>query len=300
MKQKTRTTIAFYSMISPWLIIFLGLGLFPLLYGFYLSFTNYYGFNMNDLSFVGLRNYQLVFTDTDAMYALGRTLVFTLFSVPIGLVVAFMLAVMLNGSIKGLGIFRTIFYLPSLVPIFSAIVMWKLMFSGNGGILNTVIGWFGMPEINWLGYDYATVSLVIMMAWGAGGGILIYLAGLKGIPRDLYEASQIDGASGLQRFRKITLPLMTPVIFFNFITGIIGSLQVYLQPIMLNGTEMLSRPIQPNYLYAVHAFQQIFATQRFAYGMALLWVLFVVIMILSIVVFTTSKYWVYYETDQGR
>ncbi|QGG54741.1 sugar ABC transporter permease [Paenibacillus sp. FSL W8-1187] len=300
MKQKTRTTIAFYSMISPWLIIFLGLGLFPLLYGFYLSFTNYYGFNMDDLSFVGFRNYQLVFTDSDAMYALGRTLVFTLFSVPIGLVVAFMLAVMLNGSIKGLGVFRTIFYLPSLVPIFSAIVMWKLMFSSNGGILNSVIGWFGMPEINWLGYDYATVSLVIMMTWGAGGGILIYLAGLKGIPRDLYEASQIDGASGLQRFRKITLPLMTPVIFFNFITGIIGSLQVYLQPIMLNGTEMLSRPIQPNYLYAVHAFQQIFATQRFAYGMALLWVLFVVILILSIVVFTTSKYWVYYETDQGR
>lgn len=169
MKQKTRTTIAFYSMISPWLIIFLGLGLFPLLYGFYLSFTNYYGFNMDDLSFVGFRNYQLVFTDSDAMYALGRTLVFTLFSVPIGLVVAFMLAVMLNGSIKGLGVFRTIFYLPSLVPIFSAIVMWKLMFSSNGGILNSVIGWFGMPEINWLGYDYATVSLVIMMTWGAGG-----------------------------------------------------------------------------------------------------------------------------------
>lgn len=300
MQQKTRKIIAFYAMISPWLLVFLVVGLFPLLYGLYLSFTNYYGFNMNNLSFVGWHNYKLVFTDTDAMQALGRTLVFSAANVPIGMIVAFMLALMLNGNVKGIGVFRTIFYLPSLVPIISSILMWRLMLSSNGGVFNSLLAFAGLPEINWLGYEYATVSLVMMMTWGAGGGLLIYLAGLKGIPRELYEASQIDGATSLQRFRRITLPLMTPVIFFNFITGIIGSLQVYLQPILLNGSEMLSRPIQPNYLYAVHAFQQIFATQRFAYGMALLWVLFVVILVLSIVVFATSKYWVYYETDQGR
>ncbi|MBB6732337.1 carbohydrate ABC transporter permease [Cohnella zeiphila] len=300
MKNKTRRTIAFYSMVSPWLVIFLCMSLFPLLYGLYLSFTNYYGFNMDRLSFTGLHNYKLVFTDSDSMKALVRTLVFSVINVPLSTAIAFVLALMLSGNIRGSGIFRTIFYLPSIVPVISTVLMWKLIFTGNGGVFNTILGWFGLSEVNWLGYDYATVSLIIMMSWGAGNGILIYLAGLKGIPRDLYEASSIDGAGLMSRFRKITVPLMTPVIFFNVIMGLIGSLQVYLQPILLSGNELLARPIEPNYMYAVHAFQQIFASQRYAYGMALLWVLFVVILLLSIIVFTTSKYWVYYETDQER
>lgn len=298
LKEKTRRTIAFYLMISPWLIVFLCLGLFPLLYGLYLSFTNYYGFNISDLSFVGWHNYKLVFTDTDAMWALGRTLLFTLISVPVGTAVSLILALMLSANIRGGGVFRTIYYLPSIIPIISSIMMWKLIFSSNGGVLNTMLGWFGIPEVNWLGYDYAMVSLIIMMTWGGGSGILIYLAGLKGIPRELYEAAEIDGASPFQRFFRITIPMITPVMFFNVLMGIIGSLQVYLQPILMSGSELLSRPVKPIYLYVVHAFQQIFGSQRFAYGMALLWVLFVVILILSIIVFKSSKYWVYYETDQ--
>ncbi|MDB4867822.1 MAG: transporter permease [Cohnella sp.] len=287
-------------MISPWFIIFVTLGLFPLLYGLYLSFTNYYGFNMNNLKMIGWHNYDLVFSDSDAMYALGRTLYFTAINVPLGTALALGLAILLNRSIRGGGVYRTIFYLPSLVPVISTILMWKIMFSGNGGILNAILNVFGIDAVNWLGYDHATTSLIIMTLWGAGGGILINLAGLKGIPKDLYEAASIDGAGAFQNFRRITLPLMTPIIFFNVLMGIIGSLQVYLQPILLNGSELLARPIQPNYLYVVHAFQQIFASQRFAYGMALLWVLFVVILALSIVVFLTSKYWVYYETDRER
>jgi len=157
-----------------------------------------------------------------------------------------------------------------------------------------------LSGINWLGYGYATLSLLIMVLWGAGGGVLINLAGLKGIPSDLYEAASIDGASAFQRMLRITLPMMTPVIFFNVIMTIISSLQTYLQPILLNGSELLSRPIRPNYLYVVHAFQSIFSTQRYAYGMSLLVILFVAIFILSLIVFTTSKYWVYYETDQER
>jgi multiple sugar transport system permease protein len=298
--EKSRRIAAFYLMISPWFIIFVTLGLFPLLYGLYLSFTNYYGFNMNNLKMIGWHNYDLVFSDSDAMYALGRTLYFTAINVPLGTALALGLAILLNRSIRGGGVYRTIFYLPSLVPVISTILMWKIMFSGNGGILNAILNVFGIDAVNWLGYDHATTSLIIMTLWGAGGGILINLAGLKGIPKDLYEAASIDGAGAFQNFRRITLPLMTPIIFFNVLMGIIGSLQVYLQPILLNGSELLARPIQPNYLYVVHAFQQIFASQRFAYGMALLWVLFVVILALSIVVFLTSKYWVYYETDRER
>ncbi|QNK56677.1 carbohydrate ABC transporter permease [Paenibacillus sp. PAMC21692] len=298
MRDSTRRTTAFYLMISPWFIVFIFFGLYPLLYGLYLSFTNYFGFNIDRLKFVGMANYKTVFSDSDAMYALGRTLLVTLINVPLGVIIGLLLALLLNRKVRGVGVFRTIFYLPSIIPAISAIMIWKFMFSTNDGILNAILGFFHLPAINWLGYEWATPSLILMMLWGAGGGILINLAGLKGIPNDLYEAASIDGASAVQSFRAITVPMMTPVLFFNVIMGIIGSLQIYLQPILLSGTGLLNTPIRPNYLYVVHAFQQIFAFQRFAYGMALLWILFVVILILSVTIFTTSKYWVHYETDQ--
>jgi multiple sugar transport system permease protein len=300
MTEKKRRAVAFYLMISPWLVMFLLLGLYPMLYGLYLSFTNYYGFNFDNLKFVGLHNYRTVFTDSDALYSMGRTLLVTVINVPLGTAIGLGLALLLNRNVRGVGVFRTIFYLPSIVPVISSVLMWKFMFSGDNGILNSILDLLGLPAVNWLGYDYATVSLLIMLLWGAGGGILIYLAGLKGVPRELYEAAEIDGASAWQKFSRITMPLMTPVIFFNVIMGLIGSLQIYLQPLLLtgSGSELLSRPIQNNYLYVVHAFLQIFAFQRFAYGMALLWLLFVVILIITILVFATSKFWVYYETDQ--
>lgn len=285
-------------MVSPWFIVFLCLGVFPLLYGLYLSFTNYYGFYITALKFTGWHNYQLVFTDTNAMKALGRTLAFSLVNVPLGTAVALMLAMLLHSGRRFTGFFRTVFYLPSIVPAITTVYLWKqLIFSGNGGILDAITTSLGLGSINWLGYDFATVSLIMMTTWGAGGGVLIYLAGLKGIPQELYESACIDGANGWHKFRHVTVPLMTPVIFFNVILGIIGSLQVYLQPILLSGSELLSRPIEPNYMYVVHAFQQIFGAQRFAYGMSLLWVLFVVILVLSLIVFHTSKFWVYTESE---
>jgi multiple sugar transport system permease protein len=298
MRESTRRTTAFYLMISPWFIVFILFGLYPLLYGLYLSFTNYLGFNIDHLKLVGFANYRTVFSDSDAMYALWRTILVTIINVPLGTMIGLLLALLLNRKIRGLGIFRTIFYLPSIIPAISAIMIWKFMFATGDGIFNSILDFFHLPTIDWLGYSWATSSLIMMMLWGAGGGILINLAGLKGIPNDLYEAASIDGASRVQTFRSITMPMMTPVIFFNVIMGIIGSLQIYLQPILLSGTGLLNAPIRPNYLYVVHAFQQIFAFQRYAYGMALLWILFVLILLLSTVIFSTSKYWVHYETDQ--
>ncbi|MDI9470027.1 MAG: sugar ABC transporter permease [Bacillota bacterium] len=295
-KQTTRRSIAFYTMIAPWLIVFLSFALFPLVYGFYLSFTNYFGFNLEDLSLVGLKNYQNVFNDKDAMGALGRTFLFAAINVPLGTVIALTLALLLNHNIRGRSVFRTIFYIPSIMPAIVTTMMWKnILFTGNGGILDRIIGFFGLGPVNWLGYDYALFSLVLMSSWGAGGGILIYLAGLKGVPDELYESAAIDGASYMQRLFRITLPLLTPVIFFNVLMGIIGTLQQYLQPILLAGDQLLARPIKPIYLYVVHAFQQIFANQRFAYGMALLWVLFLITLLLTLVVFKTSRLWVFYE-----
>lgn len=295
--KKWRQYATFYAFVSPWLIIFIFLGLFPLLYGLYLSFTNFTGFNMNQLKFVGFSNYKTVFLDSESMYALGRTLLVTAINVPISLAIGLFLAVLLNLKIKGLSWWRTAFYIPSVVPVVSTVLMWKFIFSGDG-LLNTLFAKLQLQPINWLGYEYATTALIVMLLWGAGGSLLINLAGLKGIPADLYEAAEIDGASPVRKFFTVTLPLMTHILFFNLIMGIIGSLQIYIQPILLSGKTLLDSPIKPNYLYLVHAFQQIFAFQRFGYGLALMWVLFIAILLLTVLVFYSSRFWVYYETDQ--
>ncbi|RCW49551.1 carbohydrate ABC transporter permease [Paenibacillus prosopidis] len=295
--KKWRQYATFYAFVSPWLIIFIFLGLFPLLYGLYLSFTNFTGFNMNQLKFVGFSNYKTVFLDSESMYALGRTLLVTAINVPISLAIGLFLAVLLNLKIKGLSWWRTAFYIPSVVPVVSTVLMWKFIFSGDG-LLNTLFDKLQLQPINWLGYEYATTALIVMLLWGAGGSLLINLAGLKGIPADLYEAAEIDGASPVRKFFTVTLPLMTHILFFNLIMGIIGSLQIYIQPILLSGKTLLDSPIKPNYLYLVHAFQQIFAFQRFGYGLALMWVLFIAILLLTVLVFYSSRFWVYYETDQ--
>ncbi|MGG1634240.1 carbohydrate ABC transporter permease [Paenibacillus sp. NRS-1760] len=298
-KKSFKEAVEFYIFISPWFVVFIFLGLIPLLYGLYLSFTNYAGFNMDRLTFVGLDNYRKVFTDNDAMYSLGRTLFFTVIMVPTSIVLGFLLAVLLNQNIKRIGLYRTLFFIPSIIPVVAVGTMWRSLFVDEGVINNLLIE-IGMEPIDWLGYDYAIYPLIIMLLWGVGGGILIYLAGLKGVSKDLYEAAAIDGAKTFQRFTKITIPLVTPVLFFQFIMSIIGSLQIFVQPILLaaNSNSLLSTPIRPNYVYSVHAFQQIFAYGRFGYGLALLWVLFIMILVLTVVVFSSSKLWVFYEVDQ--
>lgn len=295
--KKWRQYGTFYAFLSPWLIIFILLGVFPLLYGLYLSFTNFTGFNMNHLKFVGLDNYKTVFEDSESMYALGRTLLVTAINVPLSLGIGLLLAILLNQKIKGLSWYRTAFYMPSVVPVISTVLMWKFIFSSDG-LLNALITRFNLPAVNWLSYDYATTALIVMLLWGAGGSLLVNLAGLKGIPTDLYEAAEIDGASSIRKFFAVTLPLMTHILFFNLIMGIITSLQIYIQPILLSGRQLLDPPIKPNYLYLVHAFQQIFAFQRFGFGLALMWVLFIAILLLTVLVFYSSRYWVYYETEQ--
>ncbi|QJD84922.1 carbohydrate ABC transporter permease [Cohnella herbarum] len=294
-----KEAMEFYVFISPWFVVFVLLGLIPLLYGLYLSLTNYAGFNMDRLKFVGFDNYRKVFTDNDAMYSLGRTLLITAIMVPLSTVLGFLLAVLLNQNIKNIGFYRTLFFIPSIIPVVAVGTMWRSLFVDDG-VVNNLLADMGLQPVDWLGYDYAMIPLLIMLLWGVGGGILVYLAGLKGVSKDLYEAAAIDGATTIQRFARITIPLVTPVLFFQFIMSIIGSLQIFVQPILLaaNSNSLLSTPIRPNYVYSVHAFQQIFAFGRFGYGLALLWVLFIMILVLTVVVFSTSKLWVFYEVDQ--
>lgn len=287
----------FYLLISPFIFSFVFLSVFPMLMGAVLSFTNYTGFNLETARFVGISNYQKVFADPDAMHSLLRTLELSLIIVPLTLFAAFILAMMLIQNVKFQGGFRTIYYLPSVVPFVAAGLMWKILFSRDRGMLNMVLGMFGIDPVFWLGPDMCSASLVIMCLWGAGGGILINIAGLKNIPNELYESASIDGARFFTKLFRITIPLFTPILLFNLLLAIIGNLQMYAQPVMLatSGTGLLAVPFKDNYLYLVHIYQQVFGSQRFGYGLALSWVIVAIILFLTVLVLKTSKRWVNYD-----
>jgi len=298
-----RRTLTFYLFVSPWLIGFVLLGIFPLLVGLLTSFTNYDGLNLDTVKFVGLGNYERAFEDPDVSFSLVRTILWGLANLPLWLVLSFLLALILNQDVKGRGLFRTIFYLPSLIPITAAVTAWRIILEKNFGMLNASISLF-TPEpvaFGWLS-DYSLPGMTSIAIWGGlGYGMVIFLAGLQGIPDELKEAAQIDGANGWQVFRHITLPLMTPVIFFQLVLGLIGSFQQLNLPLLVTkvGIAASSVPPRPIYLYMIHTYQQIFTSGRYGYGTALLWMLFIGILILTWIVFWSEKYWVYSGASEG-
>lgn len=296
--RRAARTFAFYAMISPWLIGFVLLGVIPLVVGLLASFTNYDGLNVDAFKWIGTRNYSRVLQDSEAIHAFRRTMLWSALNVPIWLALSFTLALILNQSIRARGFFRTLFYLPSIVPAVGAVWAWRLLLDPNNGVVNAIISLFRPGTAILWTTDYALQSLTMIAVWqGAGVGMVIFLAGLQGIPRELEEAAYLDGASTLQSFRFITIPLMTPVIFFQLVLAIIGSLQQFALPMLLAGGRMGSVPPRDAYFFVVHVMRQIFTFSRFGYGLALLWMLFVVIVALTLVVFRTSRYWVHYEVD---
>ncbi len=291
-------SLAFYAMISPWLIGFLLLGVIPLVVGLLASFTNYDGLNVDAFKWLGMRNYSRVFQDSEALYAFQRTLLWSALNVPIWLILSFTLALILNQGIRARGFFRTLFYLPSIIPAVGAVWAWRLLLDPNNGLVNAIINIFRPGTAVMWTTDYALQSLTMIAVWqGAGVGMVIFLAGLQGIPRELEEAAFLDGASTLQSFRHITIPLMTPVIFFQLVLAIIGSLQQFALPMLLAGGRMGSVPPRAAYFFVVHVMRQIFTFSRFGYGLALLWMLFIVVVVLTIIVFGSSRFWVHYEVE---
>lgn len=286
----------FYLIITPFLLMFLFIKLVPMVNGVYLSLTNYAGYNYNRLKFTGFRNYLRVFTDNDAVFTLLQTFKIGLITVPISMLVGLLTALLLNNARKGVYIFRTIAYLPSIIPGVATGLMWKIMFNKDAGLINHLLNLLGIPSVAWLEYDYVMYALIIMMTWGSTGSLLINLAALKDIPEQMYEAAAIDGANAWQKFWKITIPMISPVLFFNLIMNIISNLQLYSQPVLLaqgvNG--VLNMPLRPVMTYMVHAYQQILGYLRYGYGLAMVWVLVIIINLLTVIVFKTQKYWVFY------
>lgn len=297
-----RRALTFYLLISPWLLGFVLLGAIPLVGAFVMSFTNYDGLNLDYVRFVGADNYARALSDPDAQYALGRTVLLMAVVVPVGLVLQLALALMVNQPIRFSNVFRTIFYLPYVIPVVASVWIWKIFVDPTGGLMNALIG-VVVPDfhVRWL-VEYPTTVLALLTLWGAaGGGMVVFLAGLQGIPAEYREAAMIDGASRAQVTRYITLPLLSPVIFFNLVTGIIVALQILVQPMLLSpGTLGLNPgtvPPRDNYLYVVHAYIEIFTKQLFGYGAAMLWLLFAVVLGLTLLLLKTSRRWVFYGVE---
>jgi multiple sugar transport system permease protein len=289
---------AFYMFIAPWLAGFVLLTVFPMAYALWLSFTNVDGISPF-WRWVGMANYRELLSDPVTLQSLNRTLLFVLVTVPMTIVAGLALAVMVNRPIRARGLFRTLLYLPAVVPPVGAALTFKLFFDRNAGAANGILEGFGVSAVSWLTDPYARYVIMIVVLWGVGNTMIISLAGLQDLPRELHEAARIDGASAWRSFRSITLPLLSPVILFQGITGVIAALQTFL-PLLLAADSTPSGATsvpQDNYMYMINVFSQYFAQGRFGYASALLWVLFAVIVVATAVIFKATAGAVFYNVD---
>lgn len=289
----------FYAFISPWLLGFILLTVFPMLYGLGLSFTNFDGVSPR-WKWVGLSNYAELFHDADAWVSILRTLGFVALVVPLSVGGSLGLALIINRRLKAVGLWRAIFFLPSVVPVVAMAIMWKLVFNKDAGIVNATLRALGLHGISWMTDPTVFWVLVILMLWGVGGGMIVMLGALQGVPPELEEAAIVDGAGRFRVFWNVTLPMISPILFFQTITSVIGSLQVLIQPLLLtNAAGMAGVGAVPdsNRLYMVEVYQQIFLNSRFGYGSAMLWVFFLVILGITLLILRSSRGLVYYEVD---
>lgn len=276
---------------SPWIIGFTVFTAYAIGASLYYSFCRY------DLlsapQWIGARNYsRLLFEDEVFVRSLHNTLYMVMFGLPVGLAASLGLSLLLNVKVKGIAIYRTIFYIPSLVPAVALATLWLWLLNTDIGLVNVLLGKIGINGPGWLTDPaWSKPALILMGLWGAGGSAIIYLAGLQGIPDHLYEAADLDGANMLQKFRHITLPMLSPVIFFNLIMGLIGSFQYFTQVyIMTSGG-----PQDSTLFYALYLFNRAFVDLKMGYASAMAWVLFAITLLCTLLVFKTSARWVYYE-----
>lgn len=296
-KLRKQDNLAGYFFISPWLIGFIFITIIPMLMSLYLSFTKYD--ILSSPTWIGLMNYETMFKyDYLFPQSLKVTFQYAFTSVPLRLIFALFLAMLLSQKRKGVGLYRTLFYVPSVFGGSVAVaVMWRQLFGVNGA-LNSILTSVGAIEQNvgWLtGPDTALWTLVLLAVWQFGSPMLIFLAGLKQIPYSLYEASMIDGASSVQKFIKITLPMLSPIIFFNFIVQIISGFMMFTQALIITN----GGPFNQTLLYVLYIYRKGFTDYSMGYASALAWVMLVIVGVLTAIIFKTSSYWVFYESG-GR
>ncbi|OBZ12796.1 carbohydrate ABC transporter permease [Bacillus sp. FJAT-26390] len=277
--------------ILPWLVGFLVFQLYPFGASFVYSFTDYS--ITNKPSFVGADNYVDMFTkDSNFYQSMITTLVYVFFSVPMKLVFALLVAIVLNVSIRGVNTYRTLFYLPSILGGSVAVsILWRFLFMKEG-FVNGLLAKLHVPPVDWLGSpNIALFSLSLLAVWQFGSSMVLFLAGLKQIPNELYEAGRVDGASKVRMFFMITVPLLTPIIFFNIIMQLVNAFQDFTSAFVITN----GGPMNSTYLFALKLYDEGFKFFKMGYASALSWVLFLVILAVTLIIFKSSKYWTHYE-----
>ncbi|MGW9627235.1 carbohydrate ABC transporter permease [Microbacterium sp. NPDC055521] len=293
-----REAIAGYLFITPWIIGFLVFTAGAMIYSLYISFSNY-NLATNSARPVGLDNYAELFDDPRVMVSLANTLFYVVMAVPLEIVFALVLAMLLNRVGRGAGIFRTLYYLPKMTPAVATAAVFFLLLNGNSGVINEFLRLFGIEGPQWL-VDPAWVkpSIVIMTLWTVAGTMVIFLAALKNVPTELYEVASLDGAGSVRKFFSITLPMISGAMFFNVIVLSIAAFQIFDQAYLLFWRDQSNSSPEASLFYAIYLFQQAFRQFNFGFAAAMAWLLFVIIMVITVIQVKFGNRFVYYEGDR--
>jgi multiple sugar transport system permease protein len=296
---KLRETIEGYLLISPWLIGFLIFTLGPMLASLYFSFTHYS--IVSAPRFIGVENYLRAFGGKDRLFyvSLQRTLEFAILYVPLGVAISLGLALLLNQKLRGTAAFRTLFFIPTLTPIAAAALIWTWLLHPDVGPVNYLLSLVGVQGPRWLGSpQWAVPAIVLAALWGSVGGsrMIIFLAGLQGVPQELHDSAQIDGANALQRFWYVTLPLISPVVFFNLILTTLAAFRVFALAIIATD----GGPSYATWFYMLHLYNQAFRSLQMGYASALAWIFFLIALGFTIVQFRLAARWVHYAGEKER
>ncbi len=285
-----------YLFLLPWLLGLFIFTLWPMISSLYLSFTRFELLQPSE--WIGIQNYKEIFTEDERFWqALKVTFYFVLLAVPLKLLAALLVALMLNRNIRGIGFYRSLYYLPSLIGGSVAVsIMWRQIF-GETGVINMLLSMIGIQGPIWISNpDYAIYTLVALATWQFGSSMVIFLAGLKQIPEHLYEASSIDGAGKLQQFFRITLPMLSPVMFFNLVMQVIGGFMVFTQGFIVTK----GGPMDATLFYAIYLYEKGFKYFQMGYASALAWILLLIIGLFTAILFQSSKMWVHYESGGDK
>jgi multiple sugar transport system permease protein len=289
-----RKARAFYFFIAPWALGFVVFTAGPILASLALSFTRYD--IMMPPRFVGLRNFGDLFSDDLFFKSLYNTAYIVFFAVPLGMILAFALALLLNQKVRGMASYRTAFYIPSIVPAIGSAVLWRFLLQPQWGLVNGALALVGIQGPGWLSSEvWSKPALILVMLWSSGGPMVIYLAGLQDVPQSLYDAAHIDGAGLWARFTHVTLPLMTPTIFYTLVMRVINIFQVF--GIVYVMTDGMGGPINSTLVYLVYLYRNAFSYFKMGYASAMAWVLFMIILGLTLIQFSLARSWVYYEVE---
>jgi multiple sugar transport system permease protein len=282
--------------VLPWLLSLLLFTIYPVLTTLYLSFTDYN--IVQPPRWIGMQNYRAMFTADPAFWtSTGNSAYYALLAVPLGLVGALGLALLLHMRAQGIGVYRTIIVLPILVPPVASTIIFIALFDPENGPINTVLQQVGLPAVGWLTNPaWSKPALILLSLWGLGASALIFLAGLQDIPQALLDAAAIDGAGPWQRFRHVTLPLLTPVLLFNLVMGVISSFHIFTQALVVGGTT--GKPLESTLMFMVHIYRTAFRYFAMGQAAALAVVLFLAVLVVTLVIFRSTHGWVYYESSR--